>query len=160
MHHLRLGAKGGEINVLWHKAGMFRKNCGRLRATVITLGCSLLVCESSFSSESPLAHCWKQADTRIELAPCLKKLLHDAEDRLKSTRSQVERGAAELDRVTDYRWNNLEQTRASDVRWRAYRDVECDRQAQAMSPGTGSGDVYLACRIMLTKERIQHLGGP
>jgi len=139
---------------------MFEKNCRRLALTVIAVACGMLVCESSFSSEPPLAQCWKQADTRIELAPCLKELLHDAEDRLNRTQSQVERQAAELDRVMDYRSNNLEQTRTSDVRWRIYRDAECDRQAQAMSPGTGSGDVYLACRIMLTKERIQHLGGP
>ncbi len=146
--------------MLWHKAGNSEKTHRRLGATVIAIGCSVLASGSCFSSESPLADCWKQADTRIELAPCLKQLLHDAELRLDTTQSQVERQATELDRVTDYRSNNLEQTRTSDARWRAYRDAECDRQALAMSPGTGSGDLYLACRVILTNERAEHLGRP
>lgn len=132
----------------------------RLGATLIGVGFTLLGIESSLSSESPLARCWKQADTRIELGPCLDKLLQDADHRLQSMQSKVERQATELDRVTGYRSNNVGKVRASDARWRAYRDAECDRQAQAMSPGTGSGDVYLACRITLTNERMKHLGMP
>ncbi len=132
----------------------------RFAAAMTAVGLTLLGTESSLSSESPLARCWKQAETRIELRPCLQKLVQDADDRLQKLQSKVERQAAELDRVTGYRADNVGKVRASDVRWRAYRDAECDRQAQAMSPGTGSGDVYLACRITLANERMKHLGMP
>jgi uncharacterized protein YecT (DUF1311 family) len=115
---------------------------------------------SDEASESPLAYCWKKASTRIALAPCLKKLLADAEDLLATTHGDVEREAAELDRVTGYRSKNVARTRTSDERWRAYRDAECDRQMEAMSPGTGSGDVYLSCRITLTNDRVRQLGMP
>ncbi len=119
-----------------------------------------MAAESEEASESPLAYCWKTASVRIALAPCLKRLLADAEDLLDTTQSHVEREAAELDRVTGYRSKNVARTRASDERWHAYLDAECDRQAEAMSPGTGSGDVYLSCRIMLTTDRVRQLGMP
>jgi uncharacterized protein YecT (DUF1311 family) len=129
-----------------------------LGAGVPQLTTSAIAAESDEASASPLTYCWKKASMRIELAPCLKKLLADAEDLLKTTQSDVEHEAAELDRVTDYRSKNVARTRTSDERWRAYRDAECDRQAEAMSPGTGSGDVYLSCRITLTNDRVRQLG--
>ncbi len=119
-----------------------------------------IAAESDEASEFPLAFCWKTASVRIALAPCLKKLLADAEDLLDTAQSHVEREAAELDRVTGYRSKNVARTRASDEHWRAYLDAECDRQAEAMSPGTGSGDVYLSCRITLTNDRVRQLGTP
>lgn len=131
-----------------------------LGAGVPQLTTSAIAAESDEASASPLAYCWKKASMRIELAPCLKKLLADAEDLLNTMQSDVEHEAAELDRVTDYRSKNVARTRTSDERWRAYRDAECDRQAEAMSPGTGSGDVYLSCRITLTNDRIRQLGMP
>lgn len=131
-----------------------------LGAGVPQLTTSAIAAESDEASASPLAYCWKKASMRIELAPCLKKLLADAEDFLNTTQSDVEHEAAELDRVTDYRSKNVARTRTSDERWRAYLDAECDRQAEAMSPGTGSGDVYLSCRITLTNDRIRQLGMP
>ena len=132
----------------------------RLAAAVMAVGSVLPGTESSLASESPLARCWKQADTRVELRPCLEKLLQDADDHLQTLQSKVARQAAELDRVMGYRTDNVAKVCASDVRWRAYRDAECDRRALAMSPGTGSGDVYLACRISLANERMKHLGMP
>jgi uncharacterized protein YecT (DUF1311 family) len=131
-----------------------------LGAGLSQVATSTMAAGSDVASESPLAYCWKKASTRIALAPCLKKLLADAEDLLDTTNSDVEREAAELDRVTGYRAKNVARTRASDERWRAYLDAECDRQAEAMSPGTGSGDVYLACRITLTNDRVRQLGMP
>ena len=119
-----------------------------------------MAAESGAAGDSPLAYCWKQASSRSELAPCLKKLLGEAGDLLNTRRLEVERESVELDRVTDYRSKNVERTRASSEHWRAYRDAECGRQAEAMSPGTGSGDVYLACRITLTNDRVMQLGMP
>ena len=72
-----------------------------------------MAAQSDETSESPLTYCWKKASTRIALAPCLKKLLADAEDLLATTQSNVEREAAELDRVTGYRSKNVVRTRAS-----------------------------------------------
>ena len=172
MHHLRLGVKGGEINVLGRKCEKrARFSMGLSVSTavigVMVLGAGLphfatmtMAAESDEAGESPLAHCWKTASVRIALAPCLRKLLADAEDLLDTTQSQVEREAAELDRITGYRSKNVARTRSSDERWRAYLDAECDRQAEAMSPGTGSGDVYLSCRITLINDRVRQLGMP
>jgi uncharacterized protein YecT (DUF1311 family) len=172
VHHLRLGAKGGEINVLDRENGKLPGlSIGpSLRTSVIgivALGAGLLqfatpavAAESDEARGSPLTYCWKKASARIELAPCLKKLLAGAENLLNTTQSNVEREAAELDAVTGYRSKNVARTRTSDERWRAYLDAECDRQAEAMSPGTGSGDVYLSCRITLINDRVRQLGMP
>ena len=134
---------------------------------IVVLGVPVLACvstvmavQSDSADGSPLARCWKQASSRVELAPCLEQLLADARDRLDIAQSRVLREAAELDRVTGYRTKNVARTQASDSHWRAYRDAECERQAEAMSPGTGSGDVYLACRIILTNEREKQLATP
>jgi len=121
---------------------------------------TVMAAASDSSDESPLARCWKQVSTRVELAPCLEKLLADARSRLAIAQSRVQGEAAELDRVTGYRTKNVARTQASDSHWQAYRDAECDRQAEAMSPGTGSGDVYLACQIILTNEREKQLATP
>jgi len=154
LHHFRLGVKGGEINVLVAFASTL----------VIVLGVVVLpwlsapvAAQGEPGVESPLATCWKQASSRVALAPCLEKLLVDAKIRLSIVRARIEAKAAELDRVTSYRTKNVARTRASDAHWQAYRDAECDRQAEAMSPGTGSGDVYLACQITLTNGREKQL---
>ena len=83
-----------------------------------------------------------------------------AEGRLLEAQAKVDRESVELDRISDAGSRNEALSRESDGRWRAYRRSECDRQAAAMSPGTGSGDVLLACRITLTNERVKHLGMP
>lgn len=159
-HDLRLGAKGGKINVLSRRAGKVTevRTAFAAAAMAVVFICSSV--ESSYADETPLHHCWRQASSRIELKPCLERWLRDAEEQLKEAQRKVEMVATELDRVTGDRSKNVELARASDTRWRAYRDAECDRQAEAMSPGTGMGDMYLACRITLTDERVRHLGMP
>ena len=172
LHHFRLGVKGGEINVLGRNTGKPPRLSMALLASlaaigIIVLGVTVLACaspvmaaQSDSADGSPLARCWKQVTTRVELAPCLEKLLADARDRLAIAQSRTLREAAELDHITGYRTKNVARTQASDSHWRAYRDAECDRQAEAMSPGTGSGDVYLACHIILTNEREKRLATP
>jgi uncharacterized protein YecT (DUF1311 family) len=172
LHHLRLGVKGEEINVLGRNTQEPARPSTALLASfagivVIALGADSLryfpvasAAESCAGGESPLALCWKTASSRMALAPCLEKLLADARRRLSIAQSRVAGEAAELDRVTRYRSKNVARTRASDEHWRAYRDAECDRQAEAMSPGTGSGDMYLACRITLTNARVKQLATP
>lgn len=169
LHHFRLGVKGGEINVLDRNIDA-PANCSMTlsariaSAVAIVLGVAILpwlstsaAAQSASGAESPLALCWKQASSRVALAPCLERLLADAKSRLSIVRARVEADAAELDRVTGYRTKNVARTRTSEARWQAYRDAECARQAEAMSPGTGSGDVYLACQITLTNEREKQL---
>jgi len=165
LHHFRLGVKGGEINVLGRNTGKSaRLSTARFAAIgvmVFSVCVSTVMAAQSDSTDgSPLARCWKQVSTRVELAPCLGKLLADARSRLAIAQSRVQGEAAELDRVTGYRTKNIARTQASDSHWRTYRDAECDRQAEAMSPGTGSGDVYPACQIILTNEREKQLATP
>lgn len=116
--------------------------------------------QSIATTDDPLAWCWDRVSTRPELAPCLEGLLQDADDRLARSLAEAEREADELDRVTGARVDNVGQLRESDARWRDYRDAECARQSAAMSPGTGSGDMLLACRVTLTNARIRQLGNP
>jgi len=116
--------------------------------------------QSIATTDDPLVWCWDRVSTRPGLAPCLGNLLREAEGRLAAELAEAEREAAELDRVTDNRYENIRHIRESDTRWRAYRDAECDRQSAAMSSGTGSGDVLLACRVTLTNARIRQLGKP
>ena len=40
--------------------------------------------------------------------------------------------------------------------WRVYRDAECDRQRDA--DPQHSTDLYQACRVGLTRERVRQLG--
>ena len=155
MHHLRLGAEGGKINVLGRKAGV----PGHLRAAACVL-LWVTTPPSIADTDDPLAWCWDRVSARTELAPCLEDLLREAESRLAARRGVVEREAAELDRVTESRYDNVGRARTSDARWRDYRDAECVRQSAAMSSGTGSGDVLLACRVTLTNARIEQLGRP
>ena len=136
---------------------------GRVRAGLcvcIVAGCILLPIDSPARAQVALEQCWRQASTRIELQPCLRRLLEDAEERLAVSNADPLRRANELDRVTGDASSNLVRTLESDSRWREYRRSECMRRAQAMSPGTGSGDVLLACEIDLTNERIRHLDMP
>ncbi|NIM28957.1 MAG: DUF1311 domain-containing protein [Gammaproteobacteria bacterium] len=156
---MRLGVKLLEINVLCRKLGGSAARCGRLAAIATAFAWALPTAQSSEAVDAPLRHCWKQAETRVELAPCLRKLLLEAEDRLAAAQAQAVRAARELDRVTAGSANHA-RTLESDSRWRGYRDSECSRQSQAMSPGTGSGDVFAACKIILTHERVEHLGMP
>ena len=159
MHHLRLGAKGGKINVLYDKARKRETSCAR-RAAAVVATCAWLAAASPSLAESPLERCWREASTRVELQPCLRQQLEEAENRLGVAYADVLREAKELDRVSGDGSSNLARTIESDSRWREYRRSECMRRAQAMSPGTGSGDVLLACRIDLTDERVKHLEMP
>ena len=159
MHHLRLGAKGVKINVLGGKRRVGHRSRAAALGALLAMAASPAV-HPADEQDSPLEWCWDRVSSRVELAPCLRNLLREAEDRLAARQARVEASAAELDRVTGNRLDNVGLTRESDARFRAYRDAECERQSAAMSPGTGSGDVLLACRIIMTNARIRHLGAP
>lgn len=157
---MRLGAEAVKINVLGGKP-----RWGHTLGAVLTGGLLAVALPVSPAGEahgqiSPLEWCWGRVSARVELARCLRELLRDAEDRLAARQRQVERDAAELDGVTGHRNDNVGLARESDTRFRAYRDAECERRSVAMSPGTGSGDVLLACHVELTNARLRHLGNP
>lgn len=74
--------------------------------------------------------------------------------------SAAEAAARELDDLTSSRAENARKLAASQGAWRAYVDAECARRRAALEPGTGAGDVQLACRIELTEARAAALAGP
>jgi hypothetical protein len=47
-----------------------------------------------------------------------------------------------------------------NARWRGHRQSQCIRRLHALPPGTGSGGVFLACKIVPTNERAEHLEMP
>ena len=146
--------------MLYRKAGNAGTTRGHISARVMVVACALLSVDSPARAEAALERCWRQASTRIVLQSCLRRLLEDAEDRLEVALAGTLRRAKELDQVSGDGSSNLARTLESDSRWREYRRSECMRRAQAMSPGTGSGDVLLACEIDLTNERVKHLDMP
>lgn len=160
MHDFRLGAEAGKINVLGGKPKWGHTLSIVLLGGLLAGAHPVSPAGEADGQDAPLEWCWGRVSARVELAECLRGLLRDAEDRLAARQAQAERDAAELDRVTGHRNDNLGLARESDTRFRAYRDAECERRSVAMSPGTGTGDVLLACHVELTNARLRHLGNP
>jgi len=106
---------------------------------------------------SPLDRCYGEAKRRLDVGPCLAKLLDQAEAKLEDALALAKRDARELDAVIGPRARNMEKLAASHEAWSRYREAECARRAEAMSPGTGSGDVQLACLVELTERRAAEL---
>lgn len=127
-------------------------------ATSLMLGDALVA--GPAAAAGPLERCWAEVDTRVELQPCLDRLLEEAEAALETAVSAAEAAARELDDLTSSRAGNARKLAASQEAWRAYVDAECARRRAALEPGTGAGDVQLACRIELTEARAAALAGP
>jgi uncharacterized protein YecT (DUF1311 family) len=78
----------------------------------------------------------------------------------------TERGLAEAEAKAVIRARNdgprtkrseLEEPAATSIgAWRVYRDAECERQREAAADK--SADLYQACRVGLTRERVRQLG--
>lgn len=112
------------------------------------------------AAKSPLDRCWAEVRTRVELKPCLERLLQEAERALETALSAADVEARELDRLSSRRAENALKLSISQDAWRAYREAECARRRAAMEPGTGAGDSHLACRIELTQARAVELAEP
>jgi uncharacterized protein YecT (DUF1311 family) len=78
----------------------------------------------------------------------------------------AERGLAEAEGKAVIRARNdgprtkrseLEEPAATSIgAWRVYRDAECERQREASAEK--SADLYQACRVGLTRDRVRQLG--
>lgn len=101
-----------------------------------------------------LAECASNAADPSRLA-CLSDLLRQAELGLAEAEAKaVVRARTGTPRAK--RAEVEEPVAASIGAWRVYRDAECDRQRDA--DPQHSTDLYQACRVGLTRERVRQLG--
>jgi uncharacterized protein YecT (DUF1311 family) len=103
-----------------------------------------------------LAECTAPARAASTRRTCLEDLFRKAERGLAEAEgSAVKRARAA--RPGASRPEIDEPVATSIGAWRVYRDAECTRQSEA-SPAP-SVEVYEACRVELTRQRVQELGG-
>ncbi len=110
---------------------------------------------SPTTAPSPLASCYEASSGRQGVGDCLRRRLRAAEERLAAIYAVAEKEAMALDGVRDGRANNHRALVDSHNRWKDYITAECDRIAEALRPGTGSGDALLDCRVRLTLRRAR-----
>lgn len=106
------------------------------------------------SGSSILAECDAPSGNSSRLA-CLSDLLRAAELGL----AEAEAEAVVRARASGPRSKRAEVEEPAAISigaWRVYRDAECDRQRDA-DPAR-STDLYQACRVGLTRERVRQLG--
>ena len=106
------------------------------------------------SGATILAECDQPSAGTSRLA-CLSDLLRTAELGLAEAEAKaVQRARSDGPRTQRA---ELEEPAATSIgAWRVYRDAECDRQREA-SPDH-STDLYQACRVGLTRDRVRQLG--
>ena len=106
------------------------------------------------SGATILAECNQPATGTSRLA-CLSDLLRTAELGLAEAEAKaVQRARSDGPRTQRA---ELEEPAATSIgAWRVYRDAECDRQREASSDH--STDLYQACRVGLTRDRVRQLG--
>lgn len=105
---------------------------------------------------APLERCWRDAQTRTDLQPCLERLQSVATAALTAERIKADEAVQTLPEARQQQeaqdW--LAQSQAA---WEAYRDAECSRRQRLVSPSSGTGDIQQACRVELTFSRAQEL---
>ena len=114
----------------------------------------LFVDVSVQSTTNILAECAQTSDGTSRLA-CLSDLLRAAERGL----AEAEAKAVIRARSTGPKSKRaeVEEPAATSIgAWRVYRDAECDRQRD-VDPDR-STDLYQACRVGLTRQRVRQLG--
>lgn len=107
-------------------------------------------------TESPLEVCYEGASTRLEVAPCLEKMLASAETELDKTQARARKELANLDKVTG-RSGALRDFEESQRAFIRYRDAQCRFVEAQAEPGTGAGDMRLDCMIRLTRARLREV---
>ena len=112
--------------------------------------------QAAVAESTALEECWREVDTRLELAPCLQNKLGDSNRVMADTTERVHESMRELESVTG-RQLYVAAFEAAQRAFMQFREANCAwRYAQA-SPGTGAGDFQLSCLIAMTRSRIEEL---
>lgn len=117
----------------------------------------LLVASAACLAENkPLAECYEQAETRLDVGPCLDEKLDRAEQELAVMVAAIKTEMTELSEIT----GKLDPVLAFDGAQREfqnYRAINCAWYYEQISPGTGAGDFQKACHVKLTRYRTREL---
>lgn len=117
-------------------------------------GEALFVDVTTANGATILAECAAPHEGTSRLA-CLSDLLRTAERGLAEAEAKAVIRARSGGPRT--RRSELEEPAATSIgAWRVYRDSECERQREAGADQ--SADLYQACRVGLTRDRVRQLG--
>jgi uncharacterized protein YecT (DUF1311 family) len=104
-----------------------------------------------------LNECWATAKARIDITPCLRKKLVDAERDYEKTAARLAAKLAQLDAITGGRYGAASAFREAQQKFQQYKDANCRSYAAEMASGTGAGDVREACFVDMTRARVKEM---
>jgi uncharacterized protein YecT (DUF1311 family) len=122
---------------------------------VISIG--LLIVGFAVSSRvlaDPTLEC--PGGSQIEIGSCLAETEQRVEQSLGSAIEIARRMATDLDEATG-RSVAVEALDKGQAAWSAFRDAHCDYVGATFGGGSGTGQAIRACRIELTRERVDRL---
>jgi len=125
------------------------------RAFVIAV-CLVVLVSGGFATAGALDECWQVVTQRIDLPPCLEGLQVRADAELSDALTRATASQRRLDAATGNTAAS-DSLRQAQLAFELYRELECTARRAQLASGTGAGDVYLACRVDLTRERVAAL---
>jgi uncharacterized protein YecT (DUF1311 family) len=126
-------------------------------ATAILCAFALLSLLASVpATGGPLNDCYRGAENRLDVRPCLEVLLTEADAQLIEAEQFRRQQLAELANVTgrDAALKAFEQA-AKD--FRVFRESACRLARIETEPGTGAGDFELDCLVRMTRSWIHEI---
>jgi uncharacterized protein YecT (DUF1311 family) len=113
--------------------------------------------EQRSSYGGALDECWEISKARIDLKPCLRAKLAEAQRDYEKIISQLAAKLAQLDAITESRYRVLAAFREAQETFQQYKDANCKFYTAEMTSGTGAGDVREACLVDMTQARITEM---
>ena len=105
---------------------------------------------------TPLEECYRSADARTQVRPCLEGMTKQAADALAEAFFAARGEMEKLDRVSG-RKGAAAALEASERAYRDFRDRNCAWVSASLSAGTGASDVKLDCEIRMNRARADEL---
>lgn len=119
-------------------------------ATAILFAFALLSLLASVpATGGPLNDCYRSAENRLDVRPCLEVLLTEADAQLIEAEQFRRQQLAELANVTG-RGAALKAFEQAAKDFRVFRESACRLARLEAEPGTGAGDFELDCMVRLT----------
>lgn len=134
------------------------------KVTVQSLVLSLVLVSPLFADEirkdDPLSQCYQETsnitnDIHQAMSECLTNKLADSKKIMDAAFGQTKASLEGIDSVESA--GAVAALEKSQTAFTLYRDTECERRAEAMMGGTGSGSVLLACQVELNNWRSDQL---
>lgn len=127
-------------------------------AVVILAACQTAPAEdksnADFVDVPPSSSCFETAMNDTFLDMCLKDLLDQADQRLNAVSAELHAKASSHEEEFEKR-AAIKDLSNSNLAFSSYRDAECTRRAMLGESRQVKEDVLLACKVDLTRQRIQ-----